>query len=175
MKTLKKFLPLFLLVNVLLFLICTHTLNTSIQIEAEAFTAAQGNVRIETDPRAGNIVRVEGQEAWLAFDVQVTEVGRYRCEMNVASESVKPGALWLEDYYDNKDGRTYNITSRIEIPAALNDAFSTVSKEGCPLNTGRHKMKLHVEHDSLKVNWIRFTLLKRHQFTPQILTQNMTE
>jgi beta-glucanase (GH16 family) len=174
MKNLIKILPLFLLVSVALFLNCSHSLATSVLIKAETYDASQGKVRVEANPGGGNIVCVEGQEAWLAFNVPVTEAGRYRCEINVAAGSVNPGSLWIEDYYDNQDGRTYNITGRIEMPAANSKDFITVTKEGSPLNSGLHRMKLHVQSESVKVNWIRFTLLKRHQFTPKILTQNTT-
>ena len=174
MKNVTKILLLLLLVCGLIFVNCSHTLNTSILIKADTFNTREGKVRIETDPNMGTIVAVEGPEAWLTFDIQVIEVGRYRCEINVAPGSVNAGALWIEDYYDNRDGRTYNITSLIEIPSASSEGFITLSRDGCPLNTGLHKMKLHLQSESIKVNWIRFTLLKRHQFTPKILKQSIT-
>jgi beta-glucanase (GH16 family) len=172
MKNLKNFLPLLLLVNIPIFLICGQTTDSSILIEAEAFTASTGKVLVEADPGLGNVVRAEGAGAWLAFDVQISEVGRYRCEINVACRSVNPGSLWIEDYYDNRDGRTYNITGRIEIPAGLTGGFITLARDGSPLNSGWHRIKLHLDSESVKVDWIRFTLLKRHQFTPKVLKQS---
>jgi beta-glucanase (GH16 family) len=174
MKNMKKYLSLFLLLSGPQFLICGQHKNNSILIEAETFNASSGNVRIETDLRLGSIVAVKGTEAWFAFDVQVTEPGRYRCEINTVSAAGKPGSLWIEDYHDNQDRRSYNITGQMVIPVAQDDEFVNLAREGCPLNTGLHRMKLHVDGESVKVNWIRFTLLKKHELTPLVLKQNTT-
>ncbi|UCF64599.1 MAG: family 16 glycosylhydrolase [bacterium] len=147
----------------------------TLTIEAESFSDSLGYFSIMKTDQGNQVVSGLDQGEWLAFDVQVDVPGRYRCEVRLSSESNRSGSCWIEDYYDNPDGRTYNITASIPVPATRKGGvYSTVSKEGSPLNSGPHKMKLHLESDSVNVDWIKFTLLKNHQFTLDTLLQNMT-
>lgn len=148
--------------------------NTSLFVlEAESFKESSGEFEIVEVGDDNKVVKGLNDSDWLAFETFVTAPGRYKCEIKLSSESNTPGNCWIEDYYDNKDDRTYNITGRIPIPATRKGGiYSIVSREGSPLNTGSHKMKLHVEGDSVNVDWIIFTLMKSHQVTPDTLTQN---
>lgn len=135
---------------------------TSIIIEAENSVATEGAIT-----KDGGHIASTGEESWASYDVEVPVAGRYKLELN-ASAATDSSSAWIEDYIDNKDGRTYNITGSIPI-AQAND-FAISSKDGSPLNKGTHKMKLHLKGDA-KVDWFKFTLIKEHQLTPKTLTQ----
>ncbi len=138
----------------------------TIRIEAENFKATSTEVSTENGA-ANKYVLTPEENTWLAFEVNITEAGRYKFKLSAAA--ITDGAkVWMEDYTDNKDDRTYNITGTI--PLSTNN-FTVSYKDGSPLNKGLHKMKLHVEGGAAKIDWLEFTLLKKHQLTPQVLTQ----
>lgn len=146
----------------------------TITIEAETFTDSNGEFSVVEAEGDNKIVTALDKGDWLAYEVPVEVVGRYRCEIKLSSLSNSAGSCWIEDYYDNEDGRIYNITAGIPIPATRKGGkYSIVSKDGSPLNTGMHKMKLHIESDSVNVDWIKFILIREHQLTPDTLVQNM--
>ena len=155
---------------------CTQnkeTNNEIIMVEAESFIESSGDYKLIDSKEGTKIVSGLDSTGWLAYEVQVTKPGRYRCEIKLSSDSNAPGSCWIEDYYDNKDDRTYNITAGIDIPATRKGGvYSIVSKDGSPLNKGLHKMKLHFESDNVNIDWIKFILLKNHQFTMDTLVQN---
>ena len=72
-----------------------------------------------------------------AFDVEIPIAGRYRVELSVKGEAT----LFIEDYIYNADGRTYDITAAIPVNSA--DQFIVVHKDGSPLNTGVHNMRIN--------------------------------
>ena len=146
----------------------------SITIEAESFKESSVTVKLINLAEGNKAVTRLDKGEWLGFEVSVPLAGRYRCEVRVSSESNTVSSCWIEDYYDNKDGRTYNITAAIPLPAnRKGGVYSVVSRDGCPLNSGKHKLKLHVEGDSVSVDWIKFVLLKKHQLSADTLIQNM--
>jgi beta-glucanase (GH16 family) len=136
-------------------------------VEAEDFVDSSSKFeRVE-----GDITYVEiTDEGWLALDVTFDIAGRYRTQVMVSSES-DGSTIWLEDYIDNKDGRTYNVTGEIKI--AQNSNFDGFYVEGSPFNSNLHKMKLHAPQGGVMVDKVVFTLMKEHQQTPQTLIQNM--
>jgi len=131
-------------------------------VEAEDFVTSSGEVQ-----KLENGVSSMGN-SWIGFDVAVKEVARYKVEIAMMGE----GQIWLEDYAENADGRTYNITGNFK--GSDLEQFVTVAKEGSPLNVGTHKMRLHFEGDNLQVDKIEFTKMIDHQMTPQTLTQSTT-
>ncbi len=143
----------------------------SVKIEAEHFSDSKQNIIIRSLAQGGKYVGPSYRGDWLAFDVDIPMAGRYRTEIRGRSGSQSFSSCWIEDYYDNSDNRTYNITSTIDVP--LSESFHIIGKDGTPLDKGKHKMKLYLESDSIYVDWIKFTLLKKHQQTPKTLTQNM--
>ena len=146
----------------------------TIMIEAETFTESSGEFKVVELDKGNKIISGLDKGDWLCYDVQVVIPGRYRCEVKISSESNYSGSCWIEDYCENTDNRTYNITASIPVPTTRKGGiFSVVSKDGSPLNTGLHKMKLHLESDGVNVDWIKFTLMKHHQFTADTLIQNM--
>ncbi len=146
-----------------------ETESTEVLVEAENFTEASVPFAQQT---LEEVVYVEsGSAGWLAFDVEIAVAGRYQTQVQISNSSDDEVTCWVEDYYDNKDDRTYNITSTLV--AAASSSFSTISKDGSPLNTGLHKMKLHVD-GAAKIDWIKFSLIKEHDVTPTTLTQEMS-
>lgn len=162
---------IFLFVAVLLF----SATATTVQIEAENFTSSDKEISL-TELDGG--IKTAGPTAgsgWLAFDVYVPEAGRYQCQIKISSVNEKPVSVWLEDYYDNTDDRTYNITGAVTVaPTGDKSKFISVTRDGSPLNTGMHKMKLHYTGDGIYFDHFKFSLMTKHQLTPQVKVQNMT-
>jgi beta-glucanase (GH16 family) len=149
------------------------TQNQTVLIEAESFTASQGNCVKQVNPEGGKSVNLRVGTGWLAYEVRIPAAGRYRCEIQAIPSGDKPAVLWVEDYYDNRDGRTYNITGDIQLTSDTEPNVSRLfSKDGCPLDTGIHKIKLHFAGNGCSVDWIKFTPLKMHRITPTTLIQN---
>jgi len=132
-------------------------------VPANSFKASNGDVT-----KADEGVSVKGEEAWLSFDVKVPVAGRYQFEIEAQSNQDGVEA-WMEDYIDNKDGRTYNITG--SIPIQKGESYTTGVIDGSPLNAGLHPMKLHVKGGEANIKQVKFTLMKKHQLTPETLTQ----
>lgn len=149
----------------------TEVSPVSIMIEAESFSDSEGEMKIENNEDGGKYVITPTGESWLSFEVNVAEAGRYKFEINARSLEEDPKA-WMEDYIDNTDARTYNVTGATPISKPENgNAFTIASIDGSPLNKGVHKMKLHIQGGSAKVDWVKFTLMKKHELTPKTLTQ----
>ncbi len=166
---------LFLVIMLFLSLTCGDQggkASSEITIQAESFSDSSGEFNVVELEDGSEVVSGLNQGDWLAFDVKVPLPGRYRCEIKLASSSNSEGSCWIEDYYDNKDNRTYNITSSVHVPATRKGGvYSVMSKDGSPLDSGLHKMKFHAESDGISIDWIRFTLMKPHQITPDTLVQ----
>ena len=101
------------------------------------------------------------------FDVEIPIAGRYRVELSAKGEAI----LFIEDYINNADGRTYDITAAMPVNSV--DQFIAVHKDGSPLNTGVHNMRVNFIDGAATIEWIRFTLLKEHELTPYTLKQNL--
>ena len=102
---------------------------------------------------------LEGDMGWIAFDHVFSEAGRYKVEIEAKGE----GVVWLEDYFSNKDGRTYNVTGDIIISANGNDHFY---KDGSPFNKGNHDFKLHAAGKGISIQRVLFTKMTDHEITP---------
>lgn len=137
-----------------------NNLTADIIIEAEAFTSSSTNVT----KKATAIAAGRGEE-WAGFSIQVNEPGRYRTEVIAKGE----GRVWLEDYHDNPDGRTYNITGAMQFSSP--DGFASVIKDGSPMNSGSHNIKLHMA-GNLEVDKVLLTKIIDHQNTPVLMTQS---
>lgn len=140
--------------------------STIIKLEAENFSSSSSEMTTEEGENNTNYVVTPAGDTWLAFDVDIEQAGRYKFEINGQADQ-EGGSVWMEDYTDNKDGRTYNVTGSVPLSVG---SFSVRSKDGSPLNKGVHKMKLHAKGVA-KLDWVTFTLMKKHQLTPQKLTQ----
>jgi len=142
-----------------------------VQVEAENHTSSSSEFEILTLESGDQIVFIP-EGGWFAFDISISAAGRYKTQVHMASDPVAGISCWIEDYYDNKDDRQYNISGNMHSPHSAEDELETVFKDGSPLNKGLHKMKFHADSGGARIDWIKFTLLKKHRPTPQILTQN---
>jgi beta-glucanase (GH16 family) len=108
---------------------------------------------------------------WVELRLQFPTSGRYASEV-VASASAEGSELWIEDYVDNPDGRTYNITGALRIPKG--DSPATASVDGSPLRADTlHPMRIHSRKNGIQLHKATFTLLRVHRASKRIMTQSM--
>ena len=158
----------------IIFFLCSNVPQSEVQqinFEAESYLSTSGEVEIVELKSGNKAVRTNEDKGWLAYDVNIPETGRYQCEIAAKTLDSAEVFLMVEDYYDNTDGRFYNITGNTKLVES--DEYQQVIKDGSPLQKGIHKIKLHYSNNRVEVDYIKFTLMKKHQDTPQILTQNM--
>jgi beta-glucanase (GH16 family) len=105
-------------------------------------------------------------EGWTEYKIDIPAAGRYK--VSVRGESINGGSIWLEDYVHNKDDRTYNVTGQISLDSAMSNHVIV----GSPFNKGPHDMRLHMK-GNVSIESFSFELVKHHQLTPEVLTQNM--
>ena len=115
----------------------------------------------------GGGVSLAEASGWVEFPLEVATPGRYRCEIAVEG-CASGGEVWVEDYVGNPDGRTYDITAPILVPAG----GGVVSVLGSPLNTGARTMRLHYEGGPMTLRSVSFTLIREHTLTPTTLMQS---
>lgn len=140
-----------------------------VKVEAETFLNASTEIKVNT-LESGEKFITTGSDGWIAIDVNILEPGRYQSQLHLSSESNIGVNCWIEDYYDNQDQRTYNITGAMYIVDSSNK-FYTISKDGTPLNSGLHKMKVHFDQ-GVNIDWVAFKMIRKHKATPKTLTQN---
>ena len=120
------------------------------------------------------VVLLEGTPALLIMDgavgqdlpVSIPETGRYTVTIN--GETADASTVWIEDYIENKDGRTYDITGPLKL-----SGIGEVSVDGSPLQAGEHKLRVHSSAPAV-VSSVRFELLQKHVDTPTVLSQEMS-
>ena len=132
-------------------------------IQAENYTLASFE-----NPNGDSAILLSVGE-WLAYEIDVIELGRYKVEVNAKTDS--SCAIWIEDYYDNSDDRSYDITGKIKLDKK--DAYQIPFKDGSPLNKGKHKIKVHVSEGSAHIDWIKFSLIQSHTKTEKVYEQTM--
>lgn len=120
------------------------------------------NEEIKSIETESILVRLNSPE----FLLNVPQTGRY--QVSIWGNLDDSTAVWIEDYINNKDERTYNITGSI----ILNEVGKAVI-DGSPLAKGEHQMKLHSEGEST-IDSIRFDLIQHHLETDSALVQNMS-
>jgi beta-glucanase (GH16 family) len=146
---------------------------TEVLVESESYSGSSDGTRVQSLEGGGECVVIPS-DGWILLEVPVEAAGRYRSMVRLTPAAGTVIYCWIEDYADNPDGRTYNITGTMESPDSLvRDQPITLVRDGSPLNAGVHLMKLHVERGEAMVDWIKFELIREHRQTPQLLTQNM--
>lgn len=144
-----------------------------IVMEAEMFSGTSAEFKTRSLESGQEVILVPAG-GWISLDVPVDVAGRYKAQVHLSSVSGEALSCWIEDYVGNKDDRTYNITGSMELSGQEQaGTYVTLHKDGSPLNVGIHPMSLHVEGSEAAVDWIKFTLIKERQPTPEVLTQNM--
>lgn len=105
----------------------------------------------------------------LLFELDVPVTGRYRLELY--SHGPQGHKLWLEDYIHNPDGRTYNLTGQLG-PAAQ-DGPKRWQRDGLPLDTGLHAMRIHAEGQGTRIDSIRLRRMVQQRPSPAPMEQAM--
>lgn len=140
----------------------------TLKVEAESYMTSDGAIDLVVTPSRDSVVSTNSR-GWLAYDLEVEHAGRYQIIVNAFNRTEEVKSMWIEDHYGNKDDRTYNITGKIAIPPST-QSFGNYSKDGSPLNSGKHKLKIHFD-EGLKIDNIVFKLIKHHDITPLTLEQ----
>lgn len=145
--------------------------NSTVIIEAESFIGNSGNVTVLDKPNTG-FVKTGQDGSWLSYSVNIPVSGRYIVRLFAKNEEVKEVKCWLEDYVDNKDGRTYNVTGNMNVVGI--SASNFVQINGSPFEAKTHLMKLHIEKSSLLIDKLELVLMKEHKASPVVVKQNTT-
>ncbi|MEM7654606.1 MAG: glycoside hydrolase family 16 protein, partial [Bacteroidota bacterium] len=135
-------------------------------LEAESFYEAETGTTLSEDGSA--IELAEGANTSASFELEVPVAGRYQVEVLASLTAGEKAEFWIEDYIDNQDGRTYNVTGTMVLATGASPMV-----DGSPLNFGMHNIKLHKSGGGATVDGIRFTLIREHELTPDTLVQNM--
>ncbi len=145
--------------------------NESFIVQAEDFIATEHEVVKQTIGNDGSFVKTK-DGGWLTYKINVPAAGRYKVELFAQTPDTALVNCWIEDYVGNKDGRSYNITGNMALQTATdNTNFKITQKDGSPLDSGVHTIRLHVGKGNVMIDKIAFTLLKPHKNSPIVLTQ----
>jgi beta-glucanase (GH16 family) len=117
----------------------------------------------------GDVLEIPAGE-WAGYEIDVPQTGRYT--VIAYAQGADSGHVWMEDYINNPDDRTYNITGAM-IPAS-NSEIAAISVDGSPLKEGKHPIKIYADGASMAIDSIVFKLLQEHLITPTTHVQNMT-
>ncbi len=131
--------------------------------------------------KSGDVVKISGKNrsyvktgkgGWLEYKVQIPGTGRYKILLFGATSDSARVACWIEDYVDNKDGRMYNITGNMMLnKASQYGVDNMIEKDGSPLDSGMHVIRLHYDTGAVVFDKICFELIRKHKSSPVILTQ----
>jgi beta-glucanase (GH16 family) len=151
--------------NRLLFPIAILLLVSCQQVQEPAQTPKEPQAVVVQHVPAEALV-LEADSAY-RFELEVPETGRYRSILRFSNAEATDAILWIEDYVENPDGRTYNITSNMVAAAG---ASERVYKEGSPLQKGKHPLKVHCSSGKVSIDTILFEMMRPHEMTPEVLT-----
>ncbi len=145
------------------------TTGVIVNLDIAALTGITGDLSITTDSLTGaSTLIVASQDATADYDLEIVTSGRYGIEI-VAEALDSVAHLWIEDYRENPDQRTYNITGTI----AITDQQAHKSAiDGSPLAAGNHPIRLHIS-GPLSIKEIKLVLLRPHIPSPVSLFQIM--
>jgi beta-glucanase (GH16 family) len=143
----------------------------SIVIKAGDFINSKSEEIVKIDENNTSYVKTS-KGGWLEYKLKVTETGRYKIRLYGTTSDSSDVACWIEDYVDNKDGRTYNISGNMMLKkATVNGIENVVEKDGSPIDSGLHMIRLHYDTGAVSFNKICFDLLRKHKSSPLVLTQ----
>jgi beta-glucanase (GH16 family) len=145
--------------------------SSSITIQAQDFINSKSNDAVKFTEKNTGYVKVKSG-GWLEYKVQVAETGRYKIRLSGSASDSSAITCWIEDNVYNKDGRTYNITGNMMIKrVSLPGTDNMVEKDGTPLVSGPHIMRLHYDTGTVVFEKINFDLIRKHKNSPVVLTQ----
>lgn len=138
-------------------------------VEAESLMGHSDPSLVDPSKTGTEVLLGEGD--WLAIDPVFEKSGRYQVEIIAKPMGPDTTEIWLEDYYTNTDGRTYNVTGDLHHVGAERPAHFQV--DGSPFRAGLHPMKLHVSQGKAAIDKVIFTLMIPHKASPVVMTQSM--
>jgi beta-glucanase (GH16 family) len=146
--------------------------STVLVVQAEDFINSNSSDAVKINDKNAGYVKTT-KAGWLEYKVNIRKSGRYSVHLFASKSDSADGSCWIEDYSDNKDGRTYNITGNMKLQKALEaKIFNMVQINGSPLDSGMHLMRLHYDSVAVSIDKFTFELIKPLRKTPVILTQN---
>jgi len=149
----------------------TFTDSCTFVLQAEDFMGASAEAPLKFNSDNTNFVKTS-KGGWLSYSIDVPYDGRYQIKLFAQTEDNSIVNCWVEDYIDNKDGRTFNITGNMLLQRSSDSTdFLFVEKDGSPLAKGIHNIRLHCDSGAVMVDKICFKLIKTHKNSPEVLTQ----
>ncbi len=143
----------------------------SLVIEAESYLSNSGNITVITDSKDLVTVQTKGDQAWLNYKIEIAIPGRYSVRLLGRNADVKEANCWIEDYINNKDGRTYNITGNLTLPKKNLKFNEFAQTDGVPFAAGLHYLKVHIENGDVVLDKITLSLIKEHNASPIVRQQ----
>ncbi|MGD0584072.1 MAG: family 16 glycosylhydrolase [Bacteroidales bacterium] len=145
--------------------------SSTVVVQAEDFINSKSPDAVKINEKNSTWVKTT-RAGWLEYNVTIPQSGRYAVQLFASKSDSTDASCWLEDYADNKDGRTYNITGNMKLQAAsAAEKFNMVRVTGSPLDSGLHVMRLHYDSGAVDIDKISFELIKPLRKTPVVLTQ----
>lgn len=122
---------------------------------------------------AEDLVQVDSNSWEIPITVDVMTSGRYI--VRPYQMDVDTVEMWLEDYVDNTDDRTYNVTGTMYVFNTFETNPEDVEQvHGSPLGEGQHHMKLHLNRGDIENVFLEFEMIQPHKASEEILTQSMS-
>ena len=78
----------------------------TLTVEAESFISNSGNISIVNEKNSEVSVQTKENDAWLSYKINIPVSGRYSIKLYARNTAGREAVCWIEDYIDNKDGRT---------------------------------------------------------------------
>ncbi len=114
----------------------------------------------------------DNSKGWLEYKIRVPETGRYKIRLTGSESDSSDVVCWIEDNVYNRDGRTYNITGNMRLKKpSVSGIINMIEKDGAPLDSGLHVMRLHYDTGTVVFNKICFDLIRKHKSSPVVLKQ----
>lgn len=113
-------------------IIAVSTQFQPVEVKIEAENLTDSNKQCEVESLVSETGYVEAlSKSWIAFEANIQVPGRYKCKIQISSNSSNEVNSWIENYFDNKDDRIYNITGFMMLEKSSTNFF-TISKNGKP-------------------------------------------
>jgi beta-glucanase (GH16 family) len=143
----------------------------NVVLQAEDFISSSAELPVKFNRNNAAFVKMT-KGGWLSYSLNIHCDGRYQIQLFAQTLDNSKVNCWVEDYIDNKDGRTFNITGNMLLQRAVDTTgFLIVEKDGSPLAKGIHNIRLHCDSGSVIIDKICFRLIKPHKNSPEVLTQ----
>jgi beta-glucanase (GH16 family) len=164
---------LYLLGSTLIWVGCNNQPNKELAIANETLSFSLKAVDLQSS--SDTLTKTDSKlvlkaGSWASYTVEVPQTGRYRVAFTMAGAD--SASVWVEDYINNPDQRTYNITGMVHPKS--NDSLSAAWVDGSPMQAGKHDLKIHAAKGDVTLKTVTFSILQGQEETPKVLSQNMS-